>query len=263
MKSKIGLALPLLLLTHAAFAGVVGRDIEYRAGDTMLKGWLAQDTAIKGQRAGILVVPEWWGANDYARQRARMLAEHGYVALVVDMYGNGKTVDNPKEAGELSGEIGKHPDVALARFRAAEAVLMSQPEVKRGALGAYGYCFGGGVILNMARAGEPLKAIASFHGVLATEMKIKPGAVKTRMRIFTGEDDPVVPMAQVAAFKAEMDAAHVDYKVVTYPGAKHAFSNRAADSYAAQYQGLPIKYDATADADSWAQSLAFMKSVFK
>jgi len=136
----------------------VGQDVEYKAGVTLMKGWLAQDTAIKGKRAGILVVPEWWGANDYARKRARMLAEQGYVALVVDMYGNGIVATNPQEAGELAGSINKNPPLALARFQAAEKFLTKQPHVKKGELAAFGYCFGGGVVLNMARAGAGLAA---------------------------------------------------------------------------------------------------------
>jgi dienelactone hydrolase len=256
------LALSLLFLTQSVFAAVVGRDVEYQAGATVMKGFLAQDEAIKTRRAGVLVVPEWWGANDYARKRARMLAAEGYVALVVDMYGNGKIAANPKDAGELSGSVNKNPPLALARFQAAEQFLARQPAVKKGELAALGYCFGGGVVLNMVRAGEPLKAVASFHGVLATDISVKPGAIKTPLRIFTGEADPVVPPEQVAAFKTEMDNARADYKLVSYPGVKHTFTNREADSYAAQF-GLPLKYDAEADADSWAQTLLFLKTTFK
>jgi dienelactone hydrolase len=259
---KTALAWSLLFFTQSVFAAVVGKDVEYQAGDTVMKGYLAFDDATKGKRAGILVVPEWWGANDYARKRARMLADEGYVALAVDMYGGGRIADNPKEAGELSGGVNKNPPLALARFQAAEKFLARQSGVKQGELAALGYCFGGGVVLNMARAGEPLKAVVSYHGVLATDISVKPGDIKTRIRVFTGEADPVVPPEQVAAFKTEMDNAKADYILVSYPGVKHTFTNREADSYAAQF-GLPLKYDPQADADSWAQTLEFLKATFR
>jgi dienelactone hydrolase len=259
---KTALAWSLLFFTQSVFAAVVGKDVEYQAGDTVMKGYLAFDDAIKGKRAGILVVPEWWGANDYARKRARMLAIEGYVALVVDMYGGGRIADNPKEAGALAGGVNKNPPLALARFQAAGKFLARQSGVKQGELAALGYCFGGGVVLNMARAGEPLKAVVSYHGVLATDISVKPGDIKTRIRVFTGEADPVVPPEQVAAFKTEMDNARADYLLVSYPGVKHTFTNREADSYATQF-GLPLKYDPQADADSWAQTLEFLKTTFK
>jgi dienelactone hydrolase len=256
---KSTLALTLLLFTSSTFAAVIGKDVSYTAGDTVMRGFLAYDDAAKGKRAGVLVVPEWWGVSDYARKRARMLAGEGYVALVVDMYGNGQTADNPTDAGKLAGIVNKNPPLALSRFQAAESFLGKQPNVKKGELAALGYCFGGGVVLNMARAGEPLKAAVSFHGVLATDVAVKPGAIKAKLRVFHGEADPVVPPEQVEAFKAEMDAAHVDYMFVAYPGVKHTFTNREADSYAAQF-GLPLKYDNAADIDSWTRTLEFLRS---
>jgi dienelactone hydrolase len=256
---KTALALSLLFFTSSALAAVVGKDVSYKAGDTVMKGFLAFDDAAKGKRAGVLVVPEWWGANDYARKRARMLASEGYVALVVDMYGNGLIADNPTDAGALAGNINKNPALALQRFGAAEKFLNAQSQVKKGEIAALGYCFGGGVVLNMARAGVPLKSVVSYHGVLATDVSVKPGAIKAKLRIFHGEADPVVPPAQVEAFKTEMDNAKADYMFVAYPGVKHTFTNREADSYATQF-GLPLKYDNAADIDSWTRTLEFLKS---
>ena len=256
---KTTLALSLLFFTSSALAVVVGKDVTYKAGDTVMKGYLAADDAIKGKRAGVLVVPEWWGANDYARKRARMLAGEGYVALVVDMYGEGQIADNPKDAGALAGNINKNPTLALSRFQAAEKFLGRQPNVKKGEIAALGYCFGGGVVLNMARAGEPLKSAVSYHGILATDVAVKPGALKTKLRVFTGEADPFVPPEQVEAFKAEMDNAKADYMLLSYPGVKHTFTNREADSYAAQF-GLPLKYDNAADTDSWTRTVEFLRA---
>jgi dienelactone hydrolase len=256
---KPTLALTLLMFTASAHAAVIGKDVSYPAGDTTMRGYLAYDDAITGKRAGVLVVPEWWGVNDYARKRARMLAIEGYVALVVDMYGNGQTADNPKDAGALAGSVNKNPPLALGRFQAAEQFLGKQPNVKKDELAALGYCFGGGVVLNMARAGEPLQSVVSYHGVLATDVAVKPGGIKTKLRVFHGEADPVVPPEQVEAFKLEMDTAKADYMFVAYPGVKHTFTNREADSYAAQF-GLPLKYDNAADIDSWTRTLEFLKS---
>lgn len=256
---KTALALSLLFFTSSALAAVVGKDVSYKAGDTVMKGFLAFDDAVKGKHAGVLVVPEWWGANDYARKRARMLASEGYVAMVVDLYGNGQVADNPKDAGALSGVLNKNPALTLLRFQAAEKFLDAQSNVKKGEIAALGYCFGGGVVLNMARAGEPLKAVASYHGILSPDMSIKYVAIKPKLRVFHGEADPFVPPAQVEAFKAEMDNAKADYMFVAYPGVKHTFTNREADSYAAQFN-LPLKYDNEADTDSWTRTLEFLKA---
>jgi dienelactone hydrolase len=254
---KTALVLSLLFFTSSAFAAVVGKDVQYMAGETVMKGYLAFDDAVKGKRAGVLVVPEWWGANDYARKRARMLASEGYVALVVDMYGNGQVADNPTDAGALAGSVNKSPPLAYARFDAARKFLDGQSNVKKGEIAALGYCFGGAVVLNMARAGMPLKAVASYHGVLASDVPVKPGEIKAKIRVFHGEADPVVPPVQVEAFKTEMAKAKADYMLVTYPGVKHTFTNREADSYAAQF-GLPLKYDNEADKDSWVRTLEFL-----
>jgi dienelactone hydrolase len=256
---KTALALSALLFTSSAMAAVVGKDVSYKVGGTVMKGFLAFDDAAKGKRAGVLVVPEWWGVNDYARMRARMLAHEGYVALVVDMYGNGQVADNPKDAGALSSSVNKDFPLELSRFQAAEKFLAKQPNVKKGELAAFGYCFGGGVVLNMARAGEPLKAVVSFHGILSTDMKVKPGSIKAKLRIFQGDADKFVPPSQIEAFRKEMDDAKADYKITIYPGAMHAFSNRETDSYAAQF-GIPVKYDHEADIDSWRQALEFLKT---
>jgi dienelactone hydrolase len=259
---KAILALSLLLLSPVTLAAVVGKTVEYEANGVRMKGWLAHDDAIKGKRPGVLVVHEWWGLNDYARKRASMLAEAGYVALAVDMYGDGKTADNPKDAGMLAGSVNKNPTVARARFAAAEKFLNRQPLVRKNELAALGYCFGGGVVLNMARNGEPLRGVVSYHGVLATDIPVKPGDIKGKVRVFTGEADPIVPPEQVEAFRTEMTNARADWQLVSYPGVKHTFTNPEADTYAANF-GLPLKYDAHADHSSWAHTLDFLKSIFR
>jgi dienelactone hydrolase len=253
----------LLLAAFPALASVVGKQVVYKANGLGMKGYVAYDDAVKGKRPGVLVVHEWWGLNDYARKRANMLAQEGYIALAVDMYGNGKTADHPKDAGAFAVAVSKDPAGALARFKAAMTTLEHQPLTDDGKIAAIGYCFGGGQVLNMARAGLPLKGVVSFHGGnLATDHPAKPGQIKAKIRVFTGTADPMAPPETVAAFEKEMQDAQVDYKLVSYPGAMHAFTNPDADKNGKQFN-LPLKYDAAADRDSWTKTLAFFKEIFQ
>ncbi len=252
----------LLLAAVPALAAVVGKPVVYKANGLSMKGYVAYDNAIKGKRPGVLIVHEWWGLNDYARKRADMLAKEGYIALAVDMYGNGKTADHPKDAGTFATAVNKDPAAALARFEAAMTTLENQPWTDRKNIAAIGYCFGGGQVLNMARAGLPLKAVVSFHGSLGTDHPAKPGQIKAKIRVFTGAADPMAPADVVTAFEKEMQDAQADYKLVSYPGAMHSFTNPDADKFGKQFD-MPLKYDASADHDSWTQTLAFFKEIFK
>jgi dienelactone hydrolase len=230
----------------------------YNADGVILKGYIAYDDALKGRRPGVLVVHEWWGQNEYARKRARMLAELGYTALAVDMYGNGKVVDNPDEAAKLAAEVGP---VAKARFDAGLELLRNLESVDANQIAAFGYCFGGGVVLNMARMSENLKGVASFHGGLGTDFPARKGKVYARIISFSGEADPMIGADKVEAFKREMKSAGANFRVVTYPGALHAFSNPDADELGKKFK-LPIAYDAAADKDSWEQAKLFLREVF-
>jgi dienelactone hydrolase len=246
----------------AAHAVVQGKEVSYRADGTTLKGYIAYDDAVKGKRPGVLVVHEWWGLNEYARKRARMLAEQGYTALAVDMYGDGKQAHHPDDAKKFSSEVSKNEKLAKARFDAALKLIKKQETVDASNIAAIGYCFGGAVVLNMARLGDPLKAVVSFHGGLGTDHPAEAGKVKARIASFTGEDDPFIPATQVAGFREEMDKAGVTYKVVTYPGARHAFTDPDADKRAREFK-LPFAYNAAADKASWDEGLAFLADAFK
>lgn len=252
----------VLLFTSTTFAEVVGKEVTYQAGGATLKGYLATDTAIAGKRPGVLVVHEWWGLNDYARKRARMLAELGYTALAVDMYGDGKTADHPDDAGKFAGEVRNNMPAAEARFRAAMELLRSQPSVDRDKIAAIGYCFGGGVALEMARRGLDLKGVASFHGSLGTAEPAQPGKVKASVLVLNGDADPFTKPEQIAAFKQEMSAAGVDYKFIGYPGAKHSFTNPDADSFGKKFN-LPLAYNAEADRQSWLELQNFFARIFR
>lgn len=252
----------LLLASLPAFAAVIGKPVQYQADGITMKGYIAYDDAKKGKRPGVLIIHEWWGLNGYARKRADMLAKQGYLAMAVDMYGIGKTADHPKDAGAFAEAVNKDPAGALARFKAAMATLEQQPLMDDKKLAAIGYCFGGGQVLNMARAGLPLKGVVSFHGSLATDNPARPGQIKAKVRVFTGAADPMAPPETVTAFEKEMQDVEAAYKLVSYPGAMHSFTNPDADKLGKEFN-LPLKYDAAADHDSWTQTLAFFKEIFK
>lgn len=243
-------------------AEVVGKPVEYLADGVLLKGYLAYDASSPAKSPGILVVHEWWGHNDYARKRARMLAEMGYTALAVDMYGDGKQADHPDSAGKFAAEATKNMDMARQRFKAAMELLQQQESVNKNDIAAIGYCFGGGIVLEMARMGLDLKAVVSFHGSLgAKSAPASAGQVKAKVLVLNGADDPFVKPEQIEAFRNEMDAAGVDYRFVNYAGAKHSFTNPDADQYASRFN-LPLQYDATVDQKSWAEMQALFREVF-
>lgn len=241
---------------------IVRREVLYSAGGTIMKGYISYDENKKGKRPGIIVVHEWWGNNDYSRRRADMLADSGYIALAVDMFGNGKRADNPKDAQKLAAFIGQNPDTAKARFMAGVALLKEQDETDTNKIAAIGYCFGGGVVLNMALAGADLDGVASFHGSLPAEEVTKPANVKAKMLVCTGDADPFVPKEQTDKFKKAMDDAEVDYNFVGYPDAKHAFTNPAADSTGKKFN-IPIAYNKQADEQSWNELHKFLHDLFK
>jgi dienelactone hydrolase len=250
---------------NALFAAprIKGKPVTYKAGKVNLKGYLAYDESIKGKRPGVLVVHEWWGQNEYARKRARMLAEMGYTALAVDMYGDGKQAMHPDEAGAFSSEVMKHfNEAGKDRFEAAEVFLKRQPTVDPARIAAIGYCFGGGVVLNMARQGADLKAVASFHGGLVAVKPAEAGMVKAKLRVYNGADDKFTPQQAIDAFKKEMTDAKVDFQFINYPGAVHSFTNPDATELGKKFN-LPLAYNEKADKESWADMTKFFAEVFK
>lgn len=245
-------------LFQSAWGAIKGKEVEYKAGDTVLKGYIAYDDAVKTKRPAVLVVHEWWGHDQHARNTARKLAQAGFVGFALDMYGEGKHVMHPKEAGEMSGEVRKNLPIMQARFDAARDYLSKQPMVDPARIGVIGYCFGGGVALDMARQGEDLPAVVTFHGVLNTDHPAEPGKIKGKILVLTGADDPFVPKQQVEAFEEEMKKAGADVKVISYPGAKHSFTNPGATALGKKYK-LPLEYNAKADKESWSEAAAFLK----
>jgi dienelactone hydrolase len=250
-----------LVICHPLFAEVVTEELNYRHGDIEMRGMLAYDDASQEARPGILVVHEWWGQNEYPRERARRLAALGYTALAVDMYGDGRTAAHPDDAGKFARAVGGNLPLARARFEAALAALREQPTVADDKIAAIGYCFGGGVVINMARLGTDIDGVVSYHGSLTTSDPAGPGDIKTRLLVFNGADDPMVTAEQIEAFRNEMDAAGADYQFIDYPGALHGFTNPDADEKGEKF-GLPLAYDPEADRDSWERTQAFFDQIF-
>ena len=261
MYPKIFLILLSLSVTTVSYAEIITKEINYQQADTTMKGMLAYDDAIKGKRPGVLIVHEWWGHNKHARDKARKLAEAGYVGFAIDMYGDGKTADHPDDAGKFSSAVASNMPLAKARFEAAMGVLKAQDNVEADKLAAMGYCFGGGVVLNMARLGVDIKGVSSFHGSLATKNPAQKGDIKASVRVFNGAADPFVKKEHIKALNEEMENAGVDFKFVNYPDVKHSFTNPAADATGKKF-GLPLEYNAEADKDSWQKNLEFFKEIF-
>ncbi len=248
-------------LSISAAAAVTGNDVTYSAGGVEMKGYLAFDDAVEGKRPGILVVHEWWGHNEYARKRARQLAGMGYTALAVDMYGDGRQAGHPGDAQKFAMAVMSDLDSAAARFDAALDLLKAHPSTDPGKIAAIGYCFGGGVVLHMARMGKDLDGVASFHGSLGALAPAEKGKVKAKILVCNGADDQFTTPEQIEAFKKEMADAGVDMRFKSYEGARHSFTNPDADAMAMKFE-LPLGYSESADKKSWQDLDSFLKELF-
>lgn len=247
--------------TVPATPDIQTEEVTYEVGGSPFTGYFAWDASVKGKRPGVLVVHQWWGHGEYVRERARMLAKMGYTALALDMYGAGKLAKHPSDATTFMNEALKDPEVSKARFMAAYDLLQKHATTEADKVAAIGYCFGGAVVLHMARFGTELAGVASFHGNLATQSPAQPGSVTAKVLVLHGEADPLVPPEQVQAFKKEMDAAGVDYEFVGYPGAMHSFTEKGSTEIGKKFD-MPLAYNEAADKDSWARLDAFLKKIF-
>ena len=257
MASRIALALVILALPGLALAGIHTEEVAYQHDGDEMTGFLARPAG-DGPHPAVLVVHEWWGHNDYARARAEQLAREGFAAFALDMYGSGQVAAHPSEAGEFAGRIRENRELMLGRFEAAHDWLRAHDSVADRPLAAIGYCFGGTVVLEAARAGADLALVASFHGALATDHPAQADAVKAEVLVFNGAADPMVPPEQVAGFREEMDAAGVRYTLVDFAGVVHSFTNPEADAIAERFD-MPVGYDARADHDSWGHLRAVLQ----
>lgn len=277
MKSSLYTLLLLTIMTFAACGqpesqfesdemsmndsiSVVGEEVSYSAGDLTMNGYIAYDENMQGERPGILVVHEWWGHDEHARNSAEKLAELGYVALAVDMYGNGRMADHPEDAMQFSGEVMGNFDEAQMRFQAAIETLQNHSMVNTDQIGAIGYCFGGSVILAMTHAGVDLDGVVAFHAGL--QLPVMPEEkVDTEILILNGADDPMVSNEDIENLTSMYDDLDISYNIVNYEGATHAYTNPAADSLGQEF-GLPLAYDAEADEQSWERMKTFFDELF-
>ena len=257
MRTMMAAALCALAMTVNAYAAIKEELVTYQDGQTTMKGFVVYDDAVQGKRPGIIMVHEWWGITKHMHTEAQKFAQQGYTAFIADMYGDGKTGDNPKDAGALSGSTMKDPKVMEGRFNAARAQLAGHPSVDPTRIGAVGYCFGGAVVLNMARTGADLVAVAGFHASLGLNTPAPaPGTVKAKILVLNGADDPFVKREQYEVLKKDFDAAKAEYRVIEYPGAVHAFTNPEATELGQKFN-LPLRYDAQVDRDAKAEALKF------
>jgi len=233
---------------------------DYGTDSIKLNGYIAYDTSLTGKRPVVLIIHEWWGLNDYIKGRAKQLAELGYLAMAVDMYGDGKMGNNPEEAGKLAMPFYTNTALAKSRFEAALAKVKTYSQADTTKIAAMGYCFGGSMVLNMAKLGEPLNGVVSFHGNLAGVPADK-NLLKAQVLVCHGADDQFVKPEEVALFKKQMDSIGANYTFKQYEGATHAFSNPRATEMGQKFK-IPIAYNAAADSASWVAMKEFFGKIF-
>ena len=235
----------------AMSSNIVTMDVPYEVDGQKLVGYLAYDSSIDSPRPGVLVVHEWRGINAYAKKRAVDLAEEGYVAFALDMYGDGKEIPM-SEARSMSGKIGSDFPLIRARFEAAQDILATDPRVDSGSIAAIGYCFGGGIVLNMARMGTEIDGVVSFHGSLNTGLTADSGDIETRILAIQGDADPVAPLERQDAFRMELDNTGAEYEYIIYDNvAAHNFTNPEGSSYFEKEAMM-----------AWDSMLAFFEDIF-
>lgn len=244
----------------AKAVSVKEENIDIPADTTNMKCFVAYDEN-GGKKPIVLIVPEWWGVTDFIRSKAKQLAQNGYFALVVDMYGDGRTADNPEAAMSFAGGFYKNPQLSTARLNAALAKAKTYPQADSSKTAAIGFCFGGSMVLNAAKLGAPYDGVVSFHGGLQG-VTPKKGVTKSRILVCNGAADSFVPAQDIATFKKQLDSVGVPYTFKDYTGALHAFTNPQADENAKKFN-LNIAYNAEADKNSWNDMKAFFADIWK
>ena len=253
MKRFVAVMLGLLLAGNA-MARVITTSVEYKDGDTIGQGWLAYDDAVSGRRAGILLVPDWMGVSDHQKDQVEALAKLGYVAFTADVYGKDVRPKDAREAGTEAARYYKDAALLRQRMRASLDFLASQPQADPDRLGVTGYCFGGHGALELARSGAPIKAVVTFHGSLASSNPADAKNIRAKVLALHGADDPFVKQDEVKAFMDEMRAGGVDWELVQYSGAVHAFT----DPRAGNDNSKGAAYNAEADRRSWQAMRDFL-----
>ena len=259
---KLFILFLLFGLTSTANAKIHTETVNYSSGGVELTGFLAYEDSIKAKRPGILVVHEWWGHNEHARERAKMLARLGYTALALDMYGDGKLADHPDKAGEFMNAAFKNWEASQAKFRAAKKILQAHETVDAEKIGAIGFCFGGAVSIRMARGGEKLKGIVAFHSALPNQPPMDKGKVTAAILVINGAEDAFLKSETVASFVKDMVDANTDFTYMSLKGVRHSFTNPMADEFSKKFNLPALKYDKQADKKSWRIMHRFFKRAF-
>ncbi|MFA5620999.1 MAG: dienelactone hydrolase family protein [Weeksellaceae bacterium] len=244
---------------ETAETSIITKEISYPINDEEYKSFVALDSQAKGEIPVVFILPEWWGITDYTKGRAEQIASLGYVAVVVDMFGKGGFVETPDEAKSQTQPIYADPAWAKKLFESAMHEVQKLPEANADKMAAIGYCFGGAMVLNYARAGEPLKGVVSFHGNLSTGVKSISNSVP--MLVLNGADDKFISEEEIESFKEEMESAGVDYTFINYPDALHSFTNPKATEVGQKF-GMNVAYNKEADEASFEEMKRFLASVF-
>ena len=247
-----------LLMAWQAAAGIQSEAVTYEDGDTELTGWLYWDDAVEERRPGVMVVHEWWGLNDYARRRARMLAEMGYVSFAADMYGDDRVTEHAADAQSWMKQITANVDAWQRRALRGLEVLRSSERVDENRVAAIGYCFGGATVMQMAYAGADLDGVVSFHGSLPPATEAQQEQIRTPVLVAHGDADSFVPEERIDAFTAALRAAGAHWEMDIYGGARHGFTNPQAVKYGMDN----LEYDPVADRRSWERMRDFLAEVF-
>lgn len=258
MKAILALFL-FFVLAQSAGAEIHTEIVEYKHGDVSLEGYLAYDKSIDGARPGVLIIHEWTGLGDYVKMRAEKLAEMGYIAFALDMYGKGIRPQTMQEAAAQAKIYRDDRGLMRARAAAGLEILKNNPLVESGKIAAIGYCFGGGVVLELARGGADMAGFVSFHGNLDTPDPGDAANIKGKVLVCHGAADPYVPVEQVEAFQKEMGDAGIDWQLIAYGGAVHSFTNPASGDDPSR----GAAYNEKADKRSWQAMTAFFDEIFK
>ena len=270
MKTKSVFPFIIMIIMTATVSGVANKtsasnikeeNVTYSVGNVNFKGFIAYNENLKGKRPAILIVHEWWGLNDYPKMRARQLAEIGYIAMAVDMYGDGKIAADPTEAQALAGPFYADSQLSKTRLDAALSKIKEYKQTDPSNIFAIGYCFGGAMVLNAAKLGADYKGVVSFHGGLKG-VPAKKDLLKAKILVCQGGSDKFVPEEDVQLFKHQMDSIGADYKLIVYANATHAFTNPASTENGKKFN-MPIEYNEKADMDSWNDMKIFLNSLIK
>ena len=251
-------AIMALMITAPSFAETHTFTVEYEHNGQKLIGYLAYDDDTTGPRPGILVVHEWWGLNEYAKQRCRQLAEMGYVAFAADMYGDGKVTEHADEAGAWARQIQQNINDWQARAQLGLDILKDQPNVDANKLAVIGYCFGGATACQVAYSGADFKGIVSFHGSLPAPTEQQAQNIKAKILICHGSQDAFIPADSITQFQNALNNAEADFQFIAYSGAVHSFTNPTADGSI----NPGILYNAEADQRSWQHMQQFFAEIF-